>query len=71
MIRLASWARALSKSRPALTPTTQEQSDGRGYANLSPTSPRVMSTEEYLEALKTLYMPPFSRTTARELGMKV
>ena len=38
---------------------------------LSPTSPRVMSTEEYLDALKTLYMPAYSRTTARELGMKV
>jgi hypothetical protein len=30
-----------------------------------------MSTEEYLDALKTLYMPAYSRTTARELGMKV
>jgi hypothetical protein len=30
-----------------------------------------MSTEEYLEALKTLYMPPYSRTTARELGLNI
>jgi hypothetical protein len=30
-----------------------------------------MTTTEYLDALKTLYMPPYSRTTARELGMKI
>jgi hypothetical protein len=38
---------------------------------LSPTAPRVMSTDEYLDALKALYMPPYSRTSARELGVKV
>jgi hypothetical protein len=30
-----------------------------------------MTNEEYLNAMKTLYMPPYSRTTARELGVKV
>jgi DNA invertase Pin-like site-specific DNA recombinase len=30
-----------------------------------------MTTTEYLDALKTVYMPPYSRTTARELGVKI
>ena len=29
-----------------------------------------MTTTEYLEALKTVYLKPYGRTTARELGAK-
>jgi hypothetical protein len=37
--------------------------------SILPQPSHVMSTEQCLEALKTLFMPPYSRTTARELGI--